>query len=492
MVEYVFAPGTAREIRLDDADIVEHNPVKIHTGKGDLRATVAIDRRLDDAAKRQDRLDVRIDGSVKWTGFVVGVRHDVGQATSRIRADGIAKRLEETRPSLQRIDIKSKRLDEAIRDYWTRTPFDATVKDQVPEVVADDELVQSASTTAAFDSVTSLGATDPFVIKNGELRRGQSAFFFEGESEFISGTFSDVDYSDGDATGFDTGISNTGDKATYTFTPEYTIPEGNAKVAFRIDLIDGDNDGDISPPEIAVRLNGDTLFKNQFLASQTSGLRWDDFNTDGNYNAGDLTAGSSVDIEIEVTNGSVGDPDDRINVDAVVAYDDRFSYTFDNSVDANGYLSGPALFPSFESVTLDPSKTGFNIGRLEADLSINDTSGGQAIDLSNDGGGTFTTAATNSASGSVDFSSAGRRATARLTLGGFGSRTTASPTEDFKAQETPRLRRLHIRYRARRLWQRVGPRRRVVRPRPGDPAGTGGVRFAGGAPTGSRRGDVLQ
>jgi len=78
MVEYVFAPGSDNEIRLGDADIVQHNPVKIHTGKGDLRATVALDRRLDDAAKRQDRLDVRIDGEVKWTGFVVGVRHDVG------------------------------------------------------------------------------------------------------------------------------------------------------------------------------------------------------------------------------------------------------------------------------------------------------------------------------------------------------------------------------------------------------------------------------
>jgi len=203
MVEYVFAPGSDNEIRLGDADIVQHNPVKIHTGKGDLRATVALDRRLDDAAKRQDRLDVRIDGEVKWTGFVVGVRHDVGGATTRIRADGIGKRLEETRPAPQRIDIKSKRLDEAIRDYWTRTPFDATVRDQIPEVVAEDELVQSAATTSEFQAITDLDPTDPVVIENGELRRGQSAYFFEGESEFISGSFTDPEYSDGGATGFD-------------------------------------------------------------------------------------------------------------------------------------------------------------------------------------------------------------------------------------------------------------------------------------------------
>jgi len=434
MVEYVFAPGSDNEIRLGDADIVQHNPVKIHTGKGDLRATVALDRRLDDAAKRQDRLDVRIDGEVKWTGFVVGVRHDVGGATTRIRADGIGKRLEETRPAPQRIDIKSKRLDEAIRDYWTRTPFDATVRDQIPEVVAEDELVQSAATTSEFQAITDLDPTDPVVIENGELRRGQSAYFFEGESEFISGSFTDPEYSDGGATGFDTGISNTGDKATYTVTPEYTIPEENAKLKFRLDFIDGDNDNDIKPPEIAVRLNGDTLFQNQFLASFVTGVQWDDFNTDGNYSGGDLTAGSSVDIEIEVTNGTIGDPDDRINVDAVVLYDDRFSYTFDNSVDSNGYLSGPALFPSFEPVTLDASKTGFNIGRLEAALLITDTSGGQAIDLSNDGGNTFTTAGTNTDAAAVDFSTGGRRAAARLTLGGFGSRTTASPTEDFTPQ----------------------------------------------------------
>jgi len=425
MVEYVFAPGSANEVRLDDADIVEHNPVKIHTGKGDLRATVAFDRRLDDAAQRQDRLDVRIDGEVKWTGFVVGVRHDVGQATTRIRADGIAKRLEETRPSLQRIDIKSQRLDEAIRDYWTRTPFDATVTDQVPEVVADDELVQSAATTSEFQSVTSLGATDPFVIENGELRRGQSAYFFEAEDG--SGGGGDVSDAAASAGSAET-VFETFHDITVTADLDYTIPESAVGVAFRRrNPKDPDNDGTFEGATGEVIVDG-TSFGLAFGADNTDTYDW---SQETSYSGGDISG--TVDVTLNITNAAP--QGSSTFFDAIVLYDTRFSYTFDNTVDANGFLSGPALFPSAETADFQVTETGFNIGRLEASLQINDTSGGQAIDLSNDGGGTFTTAGTNTASAAVDFSGAGRRAQARVTLDGFGSgRTTASPTEGFNRQ----------------------------------------------------------
>lgn len=424
MVEYVFAPDTDNEIRLGDGDIVEHNPVKIHSGKGDLRATVAIDRRLDDAAKRQDRLDVRIGGDTKWTGFVVGVRHDIGQATTRIRADGIAKRLEETRPSLQRIEIASKRLDQAIREYWDRTPFDATVTDQVPETVAEDELVQSASTTSGFETETDIAETDPFVVEGGALKRGQSAYFFEAEdASGGGGTVSDAAASAGGSES----VFETFHDIAVTADLDYTIPESAVGVAFRKrNPEDPDDDGIFEGATGEVVVDG-TSFGTAFGSSNVDTYSW---SQETSYNGGDISG--SVDIEINVTNAAPSGASTFF--DAIVLYDTRFSYTFDNSVDSDGYLSGPALYPSPETATFQVTETGFNIGRLEAALTITDTSGGQAIELSNDGGGSFTTAGTNTSTAAVDFSSAGRRAQARVTLDGFGTRSTASPTEGFNGQ----------------------------------------------------------
>jgi len=444
MVEIIIAPGASDEVVLNESDIIDYRPVLTHTGIGSLRATLATSTTLLDLARREARLNVNFAGRTEWSGYLNKIDRDRVRGTVSLEAFGVARKLEKTRPdyeniSNERIEFTQIALEEALRDYWQRTPFDGyQVTDEPTEVVEDDVLLRQADDNSSWSSITSIKDTTPAYIEGGSLKLAQTAFFFEGESEFISGTFSDAEYSDGDATGFDTGISSTGDKATYTFTPEYTIPEGNIKLRFRIDLIDGDNDGDIAPPEIAVRLNGDTLFQNQFLVSQNTGLEWNDFSTDGEYNGGDLTAGSSVDIEIEVTDGTLGDPDDRINVDAVVAYDDRFSYTFDNSVDADGYLSGPALYPTSAVIETTDRGTDLNINALRLDSSWTDVSGAQQVAVSNDGGQSYQTNA-NSATIDATFSDGGRTAKARLTLDGYGSRSTASPTERYLGQEVASL-----------------------------------------------------
>jgi len=82
----------------------------------------------------------------------------------------------------------------------------------------------------------------------------------------------------------------------------------------------------------------------------------------------------------------------QIDIGAFAAFDDRFSYTFDNNPDANGLLDGPELYPdltvidSAESTVLP---TAFARGRLRTVW--NDTSGNQFIGISADGSNFITT-----------------------------------------------------------------------------------------------------
>ncbi len=107
---------------LTEEEIIRCNPVTTHTGKGDMTATVKGNRNLEKFAQRQDRINVNINGSTKWTGYLTDVSHNKGSGTTRIRADGIGKRLEETRPDYDSIGgpvtYSNIALHDALRDYW--------------------------------------------------------------------------------------------------------------------------------------------------------------------------------------------------------------------------------------------------------------------------------------------------------------------------------------------------------------------------------------
>jgi hypothetical protein len=447
-VTLTFDPGGANELTLDESQIIRLNPAWTHTGKADLRAEVEITRSLDDYAQRQDRLNVSIDSTVEWTGFVTGTPHNERRGTTTLRAEGIEKKLEETRPDYDSIGgpvtYSNIALHDALRDYWGRTPFSSyNVTDQTTTLIEDNTQIQSADTTTEWQAIDSLiSSTDPALARNGNIELLQTCFTQEGEnwdvgSDSGSGGL-DSSYSGGVAATFD-GAS--GD-VTYQFNVDHTIPEDEVAVYTRNETSPG-NDG----PNVNLYLNGtkiDELPSGAGIADPTWRNHIDDGFDSGldGWANGDLTpADNPHEFRIDAAGGGT----DLFVVDVVAPLDEitritggsdaTAAYFFDNdNGGSDGYLDGPELYPDELPVELDERETSFNITQGNISSAWDDTSNNQAIAVSNDGGDNYTSA-NNTTSLTANFSSAGRTAQTKLTFSRYGSRTTATPQTGFNGQK---------------------------------------------------------
>jgi len=437
-LRYVFAPGTAREkILTADDDINSHNPVRTHTGLSDLSATIVEDRSLDEYVQRQDRLNVEVDGSVIWTGYPVGLNHDIGQGQSRLRAEGIAKKLKETRPDYESLGgsltYQSIALEDAIDDYWSRTPFDNySVTPQSTETVATDEQVQSLSTQSDWESAIQTSDDKPVVVDSGTLTLYQSCFTAEGEDyDRDSGTTSTSLDSEASAGVFAIISGTNGGSFEWDFNLDYIIPEGEFDIQYRIKLATTQNDI-VAPFDVFI--DGTKIVDNE---SPT--------NTDWQWGTLDNPTGAptypntppqldpgthTLKIEMQADSGN-----DNLGVDVVGPADGRYSYTLDNdNGGSSGYLDGPELYPDVETAIFDPVGVSFNItdARIDSSWVDSNVSSKQAIELSNDNSTFITT--NNSQTADVSFSTNGRSLYQRVDLSRYGSRTNNTPQTGFKPQ----------------------------------------------------------
>jgi hypothetical protein len=124
---------------------------------------------------------------------------------------------------------------------------------------------------------------------------------------------------------------------------------------------------------------------------------------------------------------------DGVFVDCLHTYDTRYNYTFDDTLDANNQLSGPELYPDTVAVETPITSVAYNITDSAVTSTWDDTSGGQAIAVSNDGGATYASFS-NTDTVSHAYSDAGREARVKFTLDRYGSRTDATPTEGYLGQ----------------------------------------------------------
>jgi len=430
--------GSGDALTIEDDAIVSLDATKVYNGIGRFSFTLRGDRRLEDRTKRQDRINVKVDGTTEFTGVLTQCQQNKRTGNTNLSGKGIAKRLLEGRPDYDALggplSYSNEFVEDVLRDYWPRTPFgNVTVTDQDGNIIVEDAEQQSADTQSEWESVLDIDSNTPLYIDNGFLKLAQTAFVFEGESSIISTTRTSVDYSDGSSTGIETNVSNNGDTGSYSFTPNYDIPASNVAVNFRVDKIDGSGNGNLITPDIEIRLNGNTLFTDQFNTNQL-GLEWDDLSTD--YTGGDLTAGSTYSLEIEVTDASTGDVDDELRIDVVSVYDDRYSYNFDNTVhEDNGYLDGPALYPQTVIETTDTVDTTSNIAAASVSTTYNDTSGDQRLGVSNDNGVSFIRQS-NTNSLNADFTDAGRQLVTEFRLDGYDNGAqSATPRFGYLGQE---------------------------------------------------------
>jgi len=182
-----------------------------------------------------------------------------------------------------------------------------------------------------------------------------------------------------------------------------------------------------------VLVDGEVEFSTavNFLAGGIQGLFWQQIDLSDTLLAGDHT------VKIEVADDDFGSAD-ALDVDILTLYDRDFSYNFDTSLDSNGYLSGPALYPATLTTDFATATARQNFGEVQFDLDSPDVSGDFAVELSGDGGSTFETI-NNSRTGSAQFDSLTDSVETRVTLGATAeTRSTATPTEDFAGNEISR------------------------------------------------------
>lgn len=429
-----------QRLTLTDDEIIRHQPVKTHTGKGDFTATVKGNRSLEQYAQRQDRINITYSSGTEFTGYLIDVSH--GNATTTIKGDGIEKRLEETRPDYGSIGgpvtYSQIALEDALRDYWPRTPFtNFTVTNQNTELVAENEQIQDADTNTEWSNISSLVGTDPIDIVNGEFTLLQSCWTQEGESPDTS-SFASIEESteysgDGssDGTGVAAALADTNEFIEFDFTTEHTIPEADLGLWFRAENTGG------ATPETTFYLDGTQY---TYISGSTDierlPLQWRDWSDGGpvgsGYSGGDLAPGTHT-LRIEVTDGSFGG---RTAVDLVAPADNRFSYNFDETpttINGNNYMDGPELYPDSATLKLDTIKTSYNVTTADISSVWDDTSNNQSIAVTNDDGQSFVTGS-NTQTLSANFSSAGRTVYVEFTLSRYGTRDNATPLEGFNGQ----------------------------------------------------------
>ena len=247
---------------------------------------------------------------------------------------------------------------------------------------------------------------------------------------------SDTNASDDDAVD----LEASGDYVELDWPLDYTVPSEDIRVAVRFRAPDDpDSDGNFETPDVDYLFNGDQVGGFADGADLTSdGYQWDVTDPNDTTSVADQT---SPTFRVEVNGNSSGG---TFRVDLISMYDARYhdGSAFDNSVDADDYLSSPALFPigatksNFPQVEFENAQSPDAVTGGRAELTIDDTSGIEEIALSNDRGESFNTSGSDTDAFETDFGDVGPSVRMRLTLAGLDTtRSTATPTRGFEPPE---------------------------------------------------------
>jgi hypothetical protein len=305
----------------------------------------------------------------------------------------------------------------------TNTPYQADV--DAPEASYRQDVAQKAIDSASdweTDLASSIASADPWTVtSDGYLQRTQTSWLLEGEAASSpEGTVEHEDYSEFTALNLNALL----EFGPWEFTTDHAIFSGECVIALRIDT-DGGN------PAFDVFLDGNYIGGANADAF-AAGLTWFDMT------AGFEVGAGTHQVTVEVTEFGSGGQDSALLLDAVNAHDGRFYDSSDlagDNLGTGGPLPGPEDY-SVGTRELSDAMPGQQVVGGRVDAVVNDTSGGQALAISNDQGQTWIEAE-NASTVEGSFAEASSRIRARVTLGGYGERTNAtdpSPAYGFKPQ----------------------------------------------------------
>lgn len=324
-------------------------------------------------------------------------------------------------------EYDAEEITQAVEDLiTTHTSYTPNVDTPVTNKETD-VLMQSGDTTSELSSnhLGNVDPTDPYEITNGSVSLLQSSFTREGE-DIDRGTANPIlqvgSYSSGDALT----IASDTDTGEWDFTLDYSIPAESFAMYVRDDA---DIDGNVAFEWELDHANGTTYSLGTLNAGVISrNEQWNDV-AGGDYNGGysgpDLSAGNYT-LRIKGTSNATGDQ--AYYVDVVAPLDGRFNYTFDNdNGGSEGYLDGPELYPDAVTVEFDDVTSIKAITAGDVSVVTNDTTGNQALSVSNDQGASWLSAS-NTTTLDQAFADPGATIRFRVTMSRYGTQTTTPKT----------------------------------------------------------------
>ncbi|MUV50982.1 hypothetical protein [Haloarcula sp. CBA1122] len=320
-----------------------------------------------------------------------------------------------------RMEVDSRPAHLVADDIIGQTPYTADV--DAPPSAATETLVQSASTQSEWEQLLpDLPSTSPLQLNNGTLEVAQTSWLREAEEEtFFGGVRSDSNASAGEMVA----MSSTVHELEYSWTPQYDIPAGELGASIRLRAPSG------SGPGFEVTIDGNSVYL--IPAGGYGSDRFTFLQTYGANDAPSVSAGSSVSVKIAVTeeNGNV------IEVDTLGLTDARFSYTFPDNVNSDGYLPGPESHPQLLLQDTDDAVTSLSAEGARVNAAYDNVSTNQQLQVSNDQGGSYVPSngsENNTETVDVTFDQASSTVRARFGLSRYGSGRQQSPANGYNAQ----------------------------------------------------------
>jgi len=263
------------------------------------------------------------------------------------------------------------------------TPYTADV--DTPDFERQDNVVlQSLSTEQEFEDEQNDATETPdvFDLSGDSIETFDSLYIVEAEDASLEGA-NDVITGDIYSGGEAVTNSDLGEAMEFTFSADYIMREGDWGVFFR--GTQASDDGQST--RVKIEVNGDLAFDN-LTGPGVNEPDWQIIQPDDILEQKSI--GGSVTVRVEVDNVQ----DDDIIIDLFGFFDGRFDYDFEevdlSTVDRQ-HLNGPETKPDAVDYVFNDAITPFVIEEATGTVDIDDTSNEQALALSSDRGGSFTT-----------------------------------------------------------------------------------------------------
>jgi hypothetical protein len=363
----------------DLTDVVEIPPSKLVGGKPTKEMSAVATWSLDVAPRDDidiveragDRVGIyrTIDGSpVKLVeGYLFATPLSYGDETMVLEGEGWGILLKQDSAAPVYRDTL---YTEAIRDYWASyvPAFDAEVIAPTPETVRDETLYDTGAGDSFTDAALfpNIASTTPLVVDGagGTVKLGQTCFTTEAESYDSSQLHRDITGNANYSGQAGIALENEGQYAEWKFTTEYDIPADQVALKVREEF--SQDAGGLSA-EIAWFIDGDEMETQRVDDKSSTNLSWFDYSGTGHSSI--LSAGEHT-LRVELFDVTSSDGSEY-RVDVVAPHDARYSYNFDNSLDANDALAGPELYPP--ELRLDVVDESFGANTSEADVTASFT-----------------------------------------------------------------------------------------------------------------------